>query len=145
MFIMRGFLLSKRLRETGELILSVSVGPGEKNPTPERISDNLRRLGWSYEAVKAALWFLFFRNIGVLSENLAYKQISLRGYGVFRAVITLGVILGLKELHPIVAVLKVYFEKKDVGEIRRTIAAYNQHFASLPQSIQAKLSGNRQN
>jgi hypothetical protein len=134
-----GFFLAKQVREASDLLLPIALGPNEPNPTPERIFAGLKGQGWEDEAVKSALWFLFSSNVRITSKNVAYTQMSPRQYGLFRTASSLGIMLVLKALHPLVAAMKVYFEKKDIGKVRRSVAIYQKHLARLPEPIQSKL------
>jgi len=134
-----GFFLTRQIRAAGDLLFPIAGGSGANLPTRERVAANLTRLGWSNEAVQSALWFLFLNNMRIQWDNPAYRRFSPRQYGLIRAFISLGIIMTLKELHPLVAALKVYFEKHDIGETRHNFALYRKHVARLPGPVQAKL------
>jgi hypothetical protein len=134
-----GFFLARQLRVIGDLISSIAVGSGASKPTPEVVAAKLKDQRWTDEALKSALWFLHFRNMRIVWENLPYNKIGPMQYGILRAVISLTIILTLKELHPVVAALKFYFEKHDIGKMRRSMAMYNRNLAALPEPVRKNI------
>ncbi len=134
-----GFMLVKRLREASDLLSKIALGDETQTATSGQVIAGLQGQGWGEEAVKAALWFVLSRNLRILTKNEAYDRIGPREYGVFRAVVSSGIIWILNGLNPLVAVLKVYFEKNDIGKVRRKIASYREHVAMLPDAVKARL------